>query len=412
MTTKSCRSGLLAAGAFAVVAFSVPVARAQSSNPSTRAPEAPDVQLGAKTEFGPGPTDFILEFGVDSNQVDINAQGTMDELAVWLKEDPKRVVYVEAHPEEASQPSFNSQLGGERADSARRYLVAHGAAETQIKVIPFGKRRDAVAPNLRDERTIFVVSAGLAVNGHAGVEGAVTGSVVDGQGAPAPAPTLAPAPAPTAPPVTTLPPVTPERRTLVYTEERDTTTSHLLTPFGMAISVGGGVVGFVDQNARDITDPGGQWEARLTLGTRSPLAVEAAYVGSAQGINALGVDNNAMLVGSAIEGDARLNFTTSAVQPYIFGGIGFTHYEVANTNRNTSSINDEEDMGHVPVGAGLGFQTAGLLIDVRGTFRAAFDDDLLDQPVQGDEPDLIPDQNDAKAELDTWNVGARVGWEF
>jgi hypothetical protein len=180
----------------------------------------------------------------------------------------------------------------------------------------------------------------------------------------------------------------------------------------MAISVGGGVIGFVDQDARDFTDPGGTWEARLTLGTRTPLAVEAAYVGSAQDIDALGVDTGAMLIGNAIEGDARLNLTTGAVQPYIFGGIGFTHYEVANTNRNTSSINDEEDMGHVPVGAGLGFQAAGLLIDVRGTFRAAFDDDLLDQPVQGDEPDLIPDQNDAKAELDTWNVGARVGWEF
>ncbi|HUS66153.1 MAG TPA: OmpA family protein [Kofleriaceae bacterium] len=402
MTIKSCCSGLLAVGAFAVITFNVPVARAQSSNPGTRAPGAPDVQLGAKTEIGPGPTDFILEFGLDSNQVDINAQGAMDELAVWLKEDPKRVVYVEAHPEEASQPSFNSQLGGERADAARRYLVAHGAGETQIKVIPYGQRRDAVAPNLRDERTIFVVSAGLAVNADAGVEGAV-----------APAPTMAPAPAPAAPPAPAmLPPVTPERRTLVYTEERETTTGHLLTPFGMAISVGGGVVGFVDQDARDITDTGGEWEARLTLGTRSPIAIEAAYVGSAQGIDALGVDSNAMLVGSAIEGDARLNLTTSAVQPYIFGGIGFTHYEVANTNRNTSSINDEEDMGHVPVGAGLGFQTAGLLIDVRGTFRAAFDDDLLDQPVDGDEPDLIPDQGDAKAELDTWNVGARVGWEF
>src|SRR5690349_18279475 len=257
MTTKSCRSGLLAAGAFTVVAFSVPVARAQSSNPGTRAPEAPDVEVGAKSEMGPGPTDFVLEFGVDSNQVDINAQSTMDELAVWLKEDPKRVVFVEAHPEEASQPSFNSQLGGERADAARRYLVAHGAAEAQIKVIPFGQRRDAVAPNLRDERTIFVVSAGLSVNARAGVEGAVTGGVADGEGVPAPAPTLAPAPTPAAPPApTTLPPLPAERRTLVYTEE-PTTTGHLLTPFGMALSVGGGVIGFVDQDATDFTDPGG-----------------------------------------------------------------------------------------------------------------------------------------------------------
>ena len=29
----------------------------------------------------------------------------------------------------------------------------------------------------------------------------------------------------------------------------------------------------------------------MTFGSRSPIAIEAAYVGSAQGINALGLDN-------------------------------------------------------------------------------------------------------------------------
>lgn len=400
MTTKSSISSLLAAGAFTTVAFSAAVASAQSSNPSTRAPEAPDVDLGVKTEAGPGPMDLIVEFGVDSNQVDINAHAAMDELAVWLKEDPKRVVYIEAHPNEASSASFNAQLGGERADASRRYLVAHGAAETQIKVIPFGQRRPNTAPNMRDERSVFVVSAGVGTD--APVEPV------------AEEPRLEALPPPTAPVESPRPAILPPRQqpTLVYREEPVSRRSHLVTPFGMSISIGGGVVGFIDQDARDFTDEGGAWEARLTLGTRTPLAIEAGYVGTAQDIDALGIDTNAMLIGSSLETAARLNLTTTMFQPYVFGGIGFTHYEVANTNRNTSSINDEEDMGHVPVGAGLGFQAAGLLIDVRGTFRAAFDDDLLDQPVQNDEPDLIPDRNDAKAELDTWNVGARVGWEF
>src|SRR5688500_1586435 len=145
MTTKSFRRALLGAAAGTVIVFNAPVASAQSSNPTTQAPEAPDVELGAKAEIGPGPMDLVIEFSVDANQIDINAHAAMDELAVWLKEDPQRVVYVEAHPAEAARAGFNAQLGGERADAARRYLVAHGVAEAQIKVVPFGQRRPTTA---------------------------------------------------------------------------------------------------------------------------------------------------------------------------------------------------------------------------------------------------------------------------
>ena len=66
----------------------------------------------------------------------------------------------------------------------------------------------------------------------------------------------------------------------------------------------------------------------MTFGSRSPIAIEAAYVGSAQGINALGLDTDALLVGQGAEGNLRLNLTTRRVQPYLFGGIGWTRYNL------------------------------------------------------------------------------------
>jgi hypothetical protein len=198
----------------------------------------------------------------------------------------------------------------------------------------------------------------------------------------------------------------------VVKDDNDSSDDHLLTPMGMSIAVGGGVENFFDSNTRNFTDAGGTWEARLTVGTRSPLAFEAAYVGSAHNIQALGLDNDAVLLGSSVEGDARLNLTTWAVQPYLFGGIGFTHYDVVNSDFNTSSVNDNENMGHVPVGAGLGWQYGGLLLDVRGTMRAAFNDGLRGDGDGDDE--IIPDEDEApgRAELDTWNLTGRVGFEF
>jgi hypothetical protein len=170
------------------------------------------------------------------------------------------------------------------------------------------------------------------------------------------------------------------------------------------------VIGFFDDDTQGLTDAGGSWEARITVGTRTPLAFEAAYVGSAQNIEALGLDDSAVLLGTSFEGAARLNLTRMAIQPYLFGGLGYTRYDVSNADFNTSSVNGKEEMGHIPVGAGIGWQYGGLLLDLRGTLRAAFSDDI--QSIGEDDTDIIPDSDDPKAELDTWNITGRVGFEF
>jgi hypothetical protein len=92
------------------------------------------------------------------------------------------------------------------------------------------------------------------------------------------------------------------------------TRSGPISGIGVGATVCGGLTGFVDQQARAFTDAGPSWEARITVGTRLPIAIEGAYVGLAQNIDALGVDDNALIVGHGAEGAVRLNLTRIAVQ--------------------------------------------------------------------------------------------------
>jgi hypothetical protein len=157
----------------------------------------------------------------------------------------------------------------------------------------------------------------------------------------------------------------------------------LIMPEDMSLSIGAGVTGFTDSNMRDYANVGGSWEARLTAGTRSTLAVEAAYVGSAQSIDALGLDNNAILVGNGAEGLARVNLTKSGVQPFIVAGVGWTRYDTTNADVNTSAVSSKDNVFQIPLGLGVGYRYDKFIFDARAMFRPSFDNDLVAKQTGG-----------------------------
>ncbi len=176
------------------------------------------------------------------------------------------------------------------------------------------------------------------------------------------------------------------------------------TRMGLAISAGGGVTNFTDQDTQNVTSVGGAWDARLALGTRSMIGFEAAYVGSAADMSSLGgnLDSDAVLLGNGVEGLARLNLGTFDVQPYVVGGAGWTHYSIANDDFNTSSVANSDDVLAVPVGGGLStYIGPGVLVDARFTYRWTFEEDMMGT-------DALGDRND----LDNWAATGRVGFEF
>jgi len=170
---------------------------------------------------------------------------------------------------------------------------------------------------------------------------------------------------------------------------------------GFGFTVGGGVDDFARTAMRDLTDIGGSWNARLTIGTHSYIAGEVSYIGSAQSVDFFGLGTNATLVGNGVQGNLRVNMTThSMFQPYIFGGGAWRHYSLSNNDFNAFDINTSDDVAEVPVGAGIAFNYAGFVIDARGEYRWAFGGDMV--------PSLT---NDDRA-MDRWGVSGNVGFEF
>ena len=188
------------------------------------------------------------------------------------------------------------------------------------------------------------------------------------------------------------------------TDERGT-----LESLGFSLTAGGGVSGFTNESARDATQDGGGWDVRATIGTRKPLAAEISYLGSAQSIDALGIDDDAMLVGNGVQANLRLNMMVdSAVQPFIYAGAAWRHYDLTNTDTNTSDVAGSDDVVEFPVGVGLAYRSGGLILDARGEFRAATNEDLM--PTLASNPGLL--DNSDQASLHRWGINANVGFEF
>lgn len=171
------------------------------------------------------------------------------------------------------------------------------------------------------------------------------------------------------------------------------------TMVGVTAMVGGGTEGFVEDNATAFTQVGGGWNVRVGVLSRFLLTPELAYIGSAQDISAVGLDPDAILLSNGGEANLRLNILPGVFQPYVFGGIGFRHYEIVNSDVNTSAIEDSDTIGIVPMGGGFTVRLDNFLLDARGTFRWAFEDQMLTSTV------------DEGLGMSTWMAELRAGVE-
>jgi hypothetical protein len=192
----------------------------------------------------------------------------------------------------------------------------------------------------------------------------------------------------------------------VYVEERPVslTVIEQPRPRNMSLALGGGVSNFVDGTLQSRTGLQGAYEARLAIGASSLIGLEAAYVGTAGGIDTLGLDDDAMLISNGVEALARVNIGTSAFQPFIVGGGSWIRYNVVNASFNTSDVRNEDDVLAIPFGAGVAtyLGDSGLMLDGRFIYRATFDDELI-RPTPG---------NSNGSSLNNWVATLRLGYAF
>jgi hypothetical protein len=164
--------------------------------------------------------------------------------------------------------------------------------------------------------------------------------------------------------------------------------------------LGGGFEDFTDTALRGMTGGAGSWNARVLAGTRQFVGVEAAYVGAARGVDALGVQSNALLVSNGIEGAARLNIpvvmrSRQLLEPFAFFGVGWQNYQVTNTTTNTSSLASSDNVMSWPMGGGLEYAIGRFMADARFTYRSTWYNDLM-----------------RAGNLNNWGVSGQVGFSF
>jgi hypothetical protein len=334
-----------------------------------------------------------------STELDTNGRGALAGVATWLQNGDQRSVRLEGYADKKGGATANQRLSERRAQAAKEFLLGRGIAPDRIMAFGHGEGEDLHLTGA--ESRVVVVTA-------CDVPAAVAADTPpppepepepEAAPEPAPPPSPAPKPAPVAkappPPAPVIPPVTIVPPPVVEKPKGPASV------VGIEATVGGGAIGFIDERARAVAGTGGSWDARLMFGSRLPIAVEGAYVGSAQSIDALGLSSNSVLVGNGFEGTLRVNLTRGRIQPYLFGGAGFAHYQLSNTSNNTSSVLGGDDVGTVPLGAGITGRLGGsFIVDARGTYRATFDDDMLRATAANNNS------------MQSWNASARIGFEF
>lgn len=85
------------------------------------------------------PRDFVannllppIHFAAETTQIRPSDTKILDVHVLWLREDRKRVLLIEGHTDEPADSSFSREVGEQRAQSAKAYLVSRGALADHI----------------------------------------------------------------------------------------------------------------------------------------------------------------------------------------------------------------------------------------------------------------------------------------
>jgi len=166
------------------------------------------------------------------------------------------------------------------------------------------------------------------------------------------------------------------------------------------MALGLGVEDFIHEDETG-TDPGGGWNVRAVLGTRTMFGFEGSYIGSAQRIDAIGLENGAVLAGNGAQAALRFNATPQYdFGLLLIGGVAWRHYNLTNESFNTSDVQDNDDVLEFPIGTGVQYDFKGMLFDARVEYRFTNYGDMMG-----------PTASSGSA-MDRWGVQTSAGYRF
>lgn len=124
-------------------------ARSATSNASPKL----DMSLSLKKESSS--QDAVTKagrFAFDSAELNVATKTLLDDWSVRLKKNPSLRIKISGHADDRGSLRYNDSLAEDRANVARRYLLAKGAKHYQIKIASFGKRRPLIVGDKENVR--------------------------------------------------------------------------------------------------------------------------------------------------------------------------------------------------------------------------------------------------------------------
>ena len=103
-------------------------------------PVVEETQIVKKKEVRPQPpAEIKMHFAFDSDELNASAKANLNAWATYLKANAAASVRLAGHCDERGTKQYNDVLGQNRADAAKRFLVASGIDPARIRTVSFGE---------------------------------------------------------------------------------------------------------------------------------------------------------------------------------------------------------------------------------------------------------------------------------
>lgn len=84
-----------------------------------------------------------IYFAYDSDELTDSQRSTLEQNALWMRQNNDKSVTLEGHTDERGSVEYNLALGERRASTARRYLIQMGIDASKMRILSYGEEKPA-----------------------------------------------------------------------------------------------------------------------------------------------------------------------------------------------------------------------------------------------------------------------------
>ena len=121
-----------------------------SKQPAALGVESQPIQSGPVADLQAVAGLERIHFAYNQFTLEEPARVTLEQNAVFLRNNPALKVVIEGHCDERGSDEYNLALGERRAVAAKNYLVSLGIAADRLRIISYGEEQPLVAESNED----------------------------------------------------------------------------------------------------------------------------------------------------------------------------------------------------------------------------------------------------------------------